>query len=126
LKTISGNAAASIPGTFFKMNWGNMLGASVAGGKQQDDGKVGEVDCYVFWSDTKGGAQTLWIGKEDFLIHQIRTVMSAKAMNALMDDAAKSNPGTVLPPQKVDGLTRTETHTNIVVNQKFSPADFRH
>jgi outer membrane lipoprotein-sorting protein len=123
---ISGNAAASIPGTFFQMNWGNLLGASVAEQKQQADEKVGDVDCCVFSSDTKGGAQTLWIGRQDFLIHQIRTVTSAKAMNALLEQAAKSNPGMALPTQKYDGMTRTETHTNIVMNPKLTPPDFTH
>jgi outer membrane lipoprotein-sorting protein len=121
---ISGNAAASIPGTFFKMNWGGQLKASAAGEKRQDDAKVGGVDCYVFTSESKGTTRTLWIGKEDLLIHQIRNVSTAEAVKTMLDDAAKRNPGVHLPPQQYDGITRTETHTNIVVNQKFSPADF--
>src|SRR5476651_2259292 len=67
---ISGNAAASIPGTFFKMNWGNQLGRPVAGEKPQADEKMGAVDCYVFTDELKKGiTRTLWIGKQDFLIH---------------------------------------------------------
>jgi hypothetical protein len=30
----------------------------------------------------------------------------------------------VLPQQKFSGLTSTETHTNIIINQDFSPPDF--
>jgi hypothetical protein len=45
-------------------------------------------------------------------------------MKAAMDAAAKANPGLHMPEQEFDGITQTQTHTNIVVNQKFSPADF--
>jgi hypothetical protein len=121
---ISGGAAATVPGTFFKMNWGNQHGSSGAGEKRQADEKVGKVDCYVFASELKGAAKTLWIGKQDFLIHQVRTVTSTEAMKAMMDEAAKRNPGMVPPPQKFDGLTSTETHTSIVLNNKFLPTDF--
>ena len=121
---ISGGAAATIPGTFFKMNWGNQLGASEAGQKRQGDEKVGEEDCYVFTSDTNGQATTLWIGKRDFLIHQVRHVTSVEAMKTVLDQAAKLNPGAVLPPQIPTAVTSTETHTNIVLNPKFSSASF--
>jgi RNA polymerase sigma factor (sigma-70 family) len=123
---ISGGAAATVPGTFFKMNWGNQLGGSVANEKKQADEKVGEVDCYVFTSDLKGRAKTIWIGKQDFLIHQVRTVTSAEAMKAMMAQTAKSRPeiAALLQKNEIKASTSTETHTNIVVNQKFSPTDF--
>jgi outer membrane lipoprotein-sorting protein len=123
---ISGNAAATIPGTFFKMNWGNQLGSSVLSDKRQTDDKVGDVDCYVFTSELKGTTKTLWIGKQDFLIHQVRNVTSAAAMKVALAEAAKHNPAMPARLQKIEpqGVTSTETHTNITVNQKFSPADF--
>jgi RNA polymerase sigma factor (sigma-70 family) len=123
---ISGSAAATIPGTFFKMNWGNQLGGSTLTEKRQADEKVGDVDCYVFASELKGRTKTLWIGKQDFLIHQVRTVTSVEAMKAVLADAAKRNPSIAARLQKSEpqGSTSTETHANIVVNQKFSPADF--
>jgi len=123
---ISGSAAATVPGTFFKMNWGNQLGGSVAGEKRQTDEKVGDVDCYVFTSELKGRTKTLWIGKQDFLIHQVQTITSAEAMKATLDEAAKRHPeiSARLPKTESQGITSTETHTNIVVNKKFSPADF--
>lgn len=123
---ISGSAAATIPATFFKMNWGNQLGGTVAGQKRQADEKVGDVDCYVFMSDLKGRAKTMWIGKQDFLIHQVRTVTSAENMKATMAEAAKRNPQIAarMPKTKYTDSTSTETHENIVVNQKFSPSDF--
>ena len=123
---ISGGAAATIPGTFFKMNWGNQLGGLVSSEKRQADEKVGDVNCYVFSSELKGTTKTLWIGKQDFLIHQVRNVTSVEAMKAALAEAAKHNPGMPARLQKIkpQGVTSTETHENIVVNQKFSPADF--
>jgi len=119
---ISGSASATIPGTFFKMPWGNQLGA-VSGEKQQPDEKIGDVDCYVFSSESKGRTKTLWIGKKDFLIHQVRTVTSAEAMKAALDQAAKVTG--VRPQNTSSGITSTETHVNIVVNKQFSPSDFQ-
>jgi outer membrane lipoprotein-sorting protein len=123
---ISGGAAATIPGTFFKMNWGDQLGGSVLSEKQLPDQKVGDVDCYVLTSDSKGRTRTLWIGKQDFLIHQVRTVTSAEAMNTVLAEAAKRNPemSARMQTSKLQGSTSTETHGNIVVDQPFSNKDF--
>jgi outer membrane lipoprotein-sorting protein len=116
---ISGGAAATIPGTFFNMNWGDQLGGLAANRKQLAGEKVGDVDCYVFTRELNGAVNTLWIGKQDFLIHQVRTVTSAEAVKANMEEAAKRNPAMILPPQKFESITATETHTNIVLNQTF-------
>jgi len=124
---ISGSATATIPGTFFNMNWGNQLGGSVADEKQQPDDKVGDVDCYVFTSELKKGVtKTLWIGKQDFLIHQVRIVTSAEALKAVLAEAEKNHPEILARLQQsgITGVTSTETHTNIVVNPTLSAADF--
>jgi outer membrane lipoprotein-sorting protein len=123
---ISGDAAATIPGTFFRMNWGNQLGASAVGKKRQADEKVGGQNCFVIESELKGNVTTLWIGENDFLIHQKRTVTSAKAMKAALAEAAKRNPEIAerIPKVEPQSNTSTETHFNIVVNQKFSVSDF--
>lgn len=128
---ISGSAAATIPGTFFKMKWGNQLIGSVSGQKQQADEKVGDVDCYVFTSDGKiGQTHTIWIGKGDFLIHQVRNVTSAEALKAALDKAAQDHPEIAAQMKasgfQSQGVTSIETHTNIVVNPKLSPTDFAH
>lgn len=69
---VSSGAAASIPGTFFEMNWGNSLKPLLLGEKQKSS-KVGGVDCYVLKTQVGGdGTITVWIGKKDSLIHQIR------------------------------------------------------
>ena len=119
---ISGSAAATIPGTFFKMKWGNQLGAAASSETRRADEKVGEVVCYVLTSESKGRTRTLWIGKKDFLIHQVRTVTSAEAMKAALDQAAKVTG--VHPQITPQGITSTETHMNIVANKTFLPADF--
>ena len=121
---ISGGASSTVPGTFFKMNWGDQLGGPIEGQKQQADEKVGDTDCYVFTSDLKGRTNTLWIGRQDFLIHQVRTITSAEAMKAILAEAAKRHPGVAQPAVEAQGITSTETHTKIVVNLKLSQADF--
>jgi len=123
---ISGGAAATVPSTFFKLKWGDQLGSTVLGEKQQPDQKVGDVDCYVFTGNSKGWTRTLWIGKRDFLIHQLRTVTSAEAMKTALAEAVKRNPAMSdrLQTPEFQGSTSTETHTNIVVNPPFADKDF--
>ena len=85
------------------------------------------MDCYVFASELKKGiTRTLWIGKQDLLIHQARTVSSAAAVKAAMADAAKRQPGIAarLLQSGIQGITSTETHSKIIVNPKLSAADF--
>jgi hypothetical protein len=122
----SGGASATIPGTFFELNWVNQLGGSVSSEKPQPDQKVGGVDCYVLTSDSKGRTRTLWIGKQDFLIHQVRNVTSAEAMKTVRAEAAKRQPDGAagLAEFKSLDITSTETHENIVVNQPFSKKDY--
>jgi RNA polymerase sigma factor (sigma-70 family) len=119
---ISAGATATIPTAFFKMNWGNQLDGAMKNVKQQSDNKVGDVDCYVFTSESKGRTKTLWIGKKDFLIHQVRDVISAKALQTTVNRAAKT---TGIQQTVTTGLTSTETHEDISANRKFSPSDFK-
>jgi hypothetical protein len=122
---MSGGATATIPGIFFKL-WGNQFGDSVLSEKQQADEKVGDVDCYVFTNGSKGPTRTLWIGKQDLLIHQVQTVRSAEATRTVLAEAAKRNPemSALLHRFEPQDSTSTETHGNIVVNQQFSNGDF--
>jgi hypothetical protein len=85
---------------------------------------VGDVDCYVFASELKGRTRTLWIGKKDFLIHQVRTVTSPEALTKLLAEAAKRNPGLPASLQSSGSAISTETHMNIVVNKQILPAEF--
>ena len=92
---------------------------------------------------------TLWIGKQDHLIHQVQTIVEGMsitlpllsdsqikamverqnkpatpeaiaAMRTLLETANKQAQTMVASGK----IVSTQTHENIVVNQKFSPADF--
>jgi hypothetical protein len=112
----SGSATLTIPGLFFKPHWGNVLGDLGQGEKREAGEKVGNIDCYVFFKETDGLKTTLWIGKTDFLIHQMRDVSVDKALES--DD--------VPLPKSEPTITTIETHSDILVNQKLLPVDFTH
>ena len=91
---------------------------------------------------------TFWIGKKDFFIHQCRTkyVEKEDSSDQALDEAIKKSlkmqnkpvtpeaVATMRPQMKAimeqlksgfeSGVVSTQTHENIVLNQKFSPADF--
>jgi len=79
---------------------------------KRDDSKIGGVDCYVLTGHLKASRHipiSLWIGKEDLLIHQIqRTTMAGAQFNAAT--------------RKPD--VHTEIHENIVVNQTLTKENF--
>jgi len=119
----SSGAAATIPQMFFKGQWGDrgeQFDDVVLCAKRQTDENVGHIDCYVFTRTSSGWTITLWIGKPDFLIHQVQTIISTGAMRAavagLMGDPEQM--------RALHGFTFTQTHTNIVLNQQFSCSDF--
>jgi hypothetical protein len=118
---ISHGASAAIPMTFFKVPWGNELTDSGFGEEPQADEKLGKMDCYVFTSELAGRTRTLWIGKQDFLIHQIRTVISPEDLQTTMVGVTKNNSEITAFPE---GLVSIETHTNIVINAPLSASDF--
>jgi hypothetical protein len=100
----SDGATATIPSVFFDLRWvEEPLEDLVFSVDRQSDDNVGGVSCYVFTKGLLGATNTLWIGKQDFLIRQVRTVISLEAM---------------------PDFTALETHTNIVLNQRFSRSDF--
>jgi len=117
----SGGAAGTIPRTFFNMQWGDQLNGSGFNQNRQTDEKVGGVDCYVFSRESQGRTKTLWIGKQDFLIHQVRTFTTAEAMQAMM---VKVTNGNFEITSDIHSFTSTETHANIVSNPRFSRSDF--
>ncbi len=118
----SGGATATIPRIFFPQqgDWEEQLDDLALSEKRQADGKVGDINCYVFTQESRGQTNTLWIGKQDYLIHQLRTVISTEAVQAA---AARGSMGSELIPA-LHGYTWTETHINIVLNRKFSRSDF--
>ena len=127
---ISGGAAASVPGTFFNLNWGNQLGgATIANAQRQADEKLGDVDCYVLTHGKEGRTNTLWIGKTDLLIHQIENDTSAAFMKSMLEEQAKKSPQirAMLETSGKDMFKDSrsvETHQNIRLNPPLTPADF--
>jgi hypothetical protein len=117
----SDGASATIPMVFFNLPLGRDFGGSLFEEHQQPDEKIGKIDCYVFSSELQGKTRTLWIGKQDFLIHQVRTVLSAEAMQAAVAQIPNETPQMAA---LLHEFTSTETHTNIFLNQSFSRSDF--
>jgi hypothetical protein len=117
----SGGAAIAIPRAFFNLPWGSPFGDSWFAEERKTDEKVGGVDCYVLITEGEGRTRTLWIGKQDFLIRQIRGVMDATILQETM---AKNFNWDVEQISGLQALTLTETHTNVVANQPLSKADF--
>ena len=70
----------------------------------------------------KGTTTTLWIGRDDSLIHQMRTEVSAADIKASLQAAAKRNPNFPMPAAQ--DVTSVETHNNIVLNPQLTAADF--
>ena len=119
----SDGATATIPRIFFNRPGGDrreQLDDWTLSEQRWADRKVGNISCYVLTRESQGQTNTLWIGKQDFLIHQIRTAISTKAIQAA---AASGSMGPELIPA-LHGFTSTETHINIVLNRRFSRSDF--
>ena len=120
----SGGATVTIPRMFFNGQWGDQKEQPddlALSEERQADGKVGDVDCYVFTRGMQGWTNTLWIGKQDFLIHQVRRVISTEAIQAAAVRVSKMGQETI---PALHGVTSIETHINIVLNRKFSQSDF--
>jgi hypothetical protein len=125
---VSGGAAASIPGTFFKSNWGGLLTTGTKAARLADD-KIGETDCYVLKSDTNGRTNTLWIGKADFLIRQVENDINGILLKQMMEEQAKSHPQIrasldAAGDQLFQDTCMVETHSDIKINEPLTAADF--
>ena len=163
---VSGSASSTIPAAFFELGGGETLQLSAKGKTQltkEPDVKIGEVDCHAFTSTIDpskmpGGGKppygmgkvgiittTLWIGKKDHLIHQVRQTidtasmqipaMSDERIKAILENTQQSATPAAIAAfrkqmetsmKKMEGakFTFTQTHENIVVNQKYPTADF--
>jgi len=126
---ISGGAAASVPGTFFKLKWGNQFAGSTAESKRKADDKIGDTDCYVLTHGAGGRTNTLWIGKQDFLIHQVENDTSSAAVKAMLEAQAKTNPQIramldASAAQMGQEIKSVETHQNIRLNPPLAQSVF--
>lgn len=117
----SGGAAVTIPRIFFNIPWGDPLGDAWFAHDRLADENVGGVDCYVLSTGLPGRTRTLWIGRPDFLIRQIRTVTSADVLQEMM---AKDFNWDLEKVSGIQSLTLTEMHTNIIVDKPFLRSDF--
>ena len=133
---LSGGAAWTIPPLFFshRDDGFGLLGQS-SNFQKRDDEKVGGVNCYVLIGHlkvTRDLPVTLWIGKDDFLIHQSRRTSWAGGAAVQISPtaapeeiaAAKKELLRLNAKTKEHILTNTETHENIVTNQSSSKEDF--
>lgn len=147
---ISGGSAANIPGTFFNQAWGGQLNGAQ---QRQKDETVGGIDCYVLERTLKrtdrSFSTTLWIGKQDSLIRQIKTVTSGAPSLPPLDDASLkkvlADQNKPVTPEAMDALRKQltaaqeiakgmlkagnvqflESHSDIVTTKTFAPADFK-
>ena len=117
----SGGASVTIPMTFFQMSAGDELDGTGFGENRLPDEKVGKIDCFVLTSKRQDRTKTLWIGRKDFLIHQVQTVVGAQT---IWDDMAHVTNESSESSTLLQQWTSTETITNIVVNQTLSRSDF--
>lgn len=119
------NTATIIPRMFFEMDLNNFPGSAVSGEKRLADEKMGGVNCYVISSEVMGMTKTVWIGKRDFLIHQIQTATAVRA-----GAPVRVNPSPWVPlsleRSRFPGTISTETHEHILINQSLSKADFEY
>ena len=151
---ISGGAALTIPPVFFGKPVSDEFGllGLCSNFLRRDDAKIGGIGCYVLTGHLKAWRDipiSLWIGKEDLLIHEIqrttldpdRTVApptNTPEFKKLLDKWSKAT----APEEKAaiqeeiqiagaryEAKTRkpvvhTEIHENIVINQPFRKEDF--
>jgi hypothetical protein len=122
---LSGRASVSIPGTFFKMNRNNQFDALMQSAVRKSNESVGDIDCYVLTEEKAGRRRTLWIGKQDFLIHQVEDDTSAKVLQSPLEAAAKGHPELQARLNSLVGGSKIiQTHINIILNKSIPTADF--
>jgi hypothetical protein len=121
LAASSGGAVANVPSIFFNSQRSGSPNQIIGLDRLADD-KIGKIECYVITGQTESGqTETFWVGKDDLLIHQIRTEVSPAVMQSALDSATGD---------KVDmtahsyGSSSIETYTNMVVDKRFTHQDF--
>ena len=56
---------------------------------KEPNGRVGEVDCYILSAEFNGGKARLWIGEEDFLVHQSQERIQSKVSETTDADVSR-------------------------------------
>src|SRR5580700_8606842 len=107
---------------FFDGQGSGLPGEQILDLTRLPDGKIDNIECYLITGESESGeTKTFWIGKQDFLIHQIRTDVSAKVMQAALPEMTRWNSELMAD---IHSFSSTETYTNVVVNKQLSRADF--
>jgi RNA polymerase sigma factor (sigma-70 family) len=116
---VSGGATIIVPSMFFGFptpslwsSWSWLFDGTNWSSKtrfsKEPDEKVGDADCYVFSSgvdDKMIGKMTLWIGKEDFLLHKSRERLTDKLPEAT-DSEVKQLEAAETPPLPIEEMKR--------------------
>jgi hypothetical protein len=119
---ISGGASGIVPKSFFNLKSG-IFGAMQSATKKPNE-KIDGTDCYVLTQSKGGRTETLWIGKQDFLIRQIENDTSAAVLKVMVEDQAKKHPEMHLPTTVGGDVKSVQTHMSIEVNQTIPMTDF--
>ena len=119
------NQDSTVPALFYNLNWGNILRsmsyASAAELVRQKDEAVGSIDCYVLKYTNLICTESVWVGKQDFLIRRYRQFIPRTAVTDTRTNVSITNTNS-LPAQT--GNTFTQTHENIIVNERMSKDNF--
>lgn len=118
----SSGGVATVPRMFFGAQGTGGSEAMMIDLTRQPDDKIGNIECFqVSGENASGETKTFWVGKRDFLIHQIRTDAGHDAMQSAWTGVTK---GQVNPPFKLLGFSSIQTYTNVIVNKHYTRADF--
>lgn len=123
---LSGSAVA-LASTFFDLSVLNRFSGSFASATRERDEKAGAVDCYVVSRDLGDGPTTLWIGKQDLLIRQVRhqpshsmTILPGMSDSEITNAANKA--GMPAPTFRVTQLRSSPAGTAANAQAKPPPA----
>ena len=141
---ISGGAAGTMPGIFFKSQSSqlNLFKGATRGADETIDGE----DCYVLTGNVSGMKIILWINQSTSLIKQKQMVLGGELKMPDMNDATveeglKQLGGNPTPEQKAQTKammknmkamtsqlkgTMTETYSNIEINKPVAKEDFKY
>jgi len=120
---ISSDASASVPGAFFNLHFG--ISRIMSSATREPDETIDGVDCYALSHEANERVETVWVGKKDYLIRRAKTSTTVESIKKAAENAINKNPQIARILNSVSGKTELiETHSNIVVNQQISAADF--
>jgi hypothetical protein len=133
MSTVGGISTSYVPCGFFEPKFGNVLSfmSSSTNLMKQTDEAVNAVACHVLSGRIGKSIVTIWIGKEDLLIHKLLTVFDIPPPSIVIspqdDQMTVAAKRMILGDQLEQNRTNTvtvEVHENIQVNQPQVEKDF--